>query len=465
MTKGGAAKGELVLAMFELANSFRHGWGVKKDAAAARQYYETAANLGDTDAMNEAGWCYLEGFGGKKDKVSHPRANLGKWQRARRKKEDVLRKPHLSCIRIMRRHISPTASLFGQRRAERLTVHCSSKRLSSLDWRKRREARRLATPGKHTFPFFSLARLFCFTPCPALPVQTEDCHASRDSTCIPSRYRQMTMTMTIDTLNGPREASSLHLRTPWSPQMIAMRHRNPPCGSCSVLPHLSRTRRAALRFPGGEGGGGRVSGSCNNSHFSNTCGFVTGTPERDPGRGGKQASACQGGRWCEDALALKASPPASHRTSMTGTLMVIFSFPFFSSLVSAAAPRAAEEARLGPHPGLCAWLPQLRHAATNPSQAAAEANPACLRKRSCSLAVHTRGSASVVSAHRHARLACTVPSPPGGWHHTLTRTHTDTHTHTHTPLPDHFTTALDRAMTGMFVRLGDQVRAHARYCP
>lgn len=25
---------------------------------------------GDTDAMNEAAWCYLEGFGGKKDKVS-----------------------------------------------------------------------------------------------------------------------------------------------------------------------------------------------------------------------------------------------------------------------------------------------------------------------------------------------------------------------------------------------------------
>lgn len=70
MKKGGAAKGELVLAIFELANCFRNGWGVDKDPAAARQYYETAANLGDTDAMNEAAWCYLEGFGGKKDKVS-----------------------------------------------------------------------------------------------------------------------------------------------------------------------------------------------------------------------------------------------------------------------------------------------------------------------------------------------------------------------------------------------------------
>lgn len=70
MRKGGAAKGELVLAIFELANCFRNGWGVPVDKVAARQYYETAANLGDTDAMNEAAWCYLEGFGGKKDKVS-----------------------------------------------------------------------------------------------------------------------------------------------------------------------------------------------------------------------------------------------------------------------------------------------------------------------------------------------------------------------------------------------------------
>jgi len=70
MKKGGAAKGELVLAIFELANCFRNGWGVAVDKKAAREYYETAANLGDTDAMNEAAWCYLEGFGGKKDKVS-----------------------------------------------------------------------------------------------------------------------------------------------------------------------------------------------------------------------------------------------------------------------------------------------------------------------------------------------------------------------------------------------------------
>ena len=71
MKKGGAAKGELVLAIFELGNCYRHAWGVpKKDPVAARHYYETAANLGDLDAMNEIAWCYLEGFGCKKDKVS-----------------------------------------------------------------------------------------------------------------------------------------------------------------------------------------------------------------------------------------------------------------------------------------------------------------------------------------------------------------------------------------------------------
>lgn len=69
MKKGGAAKGELVLAIYELANSFRHGWGVQKDMVAARKYYETAANLGDTDAMNEVARCCESGQGGPKDRV------------------------------------------------------------------------------------------------------------------------------------------------------------------------------------------------------------------------------------------------------------------------------------------------------------------------------------------------------------------------------------------------------------
>lgn len=39
--KGGAAKGELVLAIFELANCFRHGWGIPKDTVAAKHVCST----------------------------------------------------------------------------------------------------------------------------------------------------------------------------------------------------------------------------------------------------------------------------------------------------------------------------------------------------------------------------------------------------------------------------------------
>ena len=37
LNKGGAAKGELVLAIFELANCFRNGWDVERDPVAAKQ--------------------------------------------------------------------------------------------------------------------------------------------------------------------------------------------------------------------------------------------------------------------------------------------------------------------------------------------------------------------------------------------------------------------------------------------
>lgn len=71
-----------MLAIYELANCFRNGWGIEKDPVAARLYYETAANLGDTDAMNECAWCYLEGFGGKKDKVFPTASSVrcGNWE-------------------------------------------------------------------------------------------------------------------------------------------------------------------------------------------------------------------------------------------------------------------------------------------------------------------------------------------------------------------------------------------------
>lgn len=68
LLSGGNMKGDLILAIFELGNCFRHGWGVDVDKDLARNYYETAANLGDSDAMYETAWCYETGFGMKKNK-------------------------------------------------------------------------------------------------------------------------------------------------------------------------------------------------------------------------------------------------------------------------------------------------------------------------------------------------------------------------------------------------------------
>ncbi|KAF9931974.1 hypothetical protein FBU30_009153 [Linnemannia zychae] len=62
-----AAKGELVLAIYELGICFRHGWGVDKNKKTAAYYFEIAANLGDPDAQNDLAWCYYHGVGVKKD--------------------------------------------------------------------------------------------------------------------------------------------------------------------------------------------------------------------------------------------------------------------------------------------------------------------------------------------------------------------------------------------------------------
>jgi TPR repeat protein len=40
-----AAKGELVMAIYELGVSFRHGWGVYKDKKTACYYFKIAAEL------------------------------------------------------------------------------------------------------------------------------------------------------------------------------------------------------------------------------------------------------------------------------------------------------------------------------------------------------------------------------------------------------------------------------------
>ncbi|CAF9921267.1 MAG: hypothetical protein GOMPHAMPRED_002274 [Gomphillus americanus] len=65
-------RGELTLAIYELGNCHRNGWGVAKSPALAMQYFETAAELGDVDAMIEIAMAWEKGVkgwqGGKKDR-------------------------------------------------------------------------------------------------------------------------------------------------------------------------------------------------------------------------------------------------------------------------------------------------------------------------------------------------------------------------------------------------------------
>ncbi|KAI0641126.1 hypothetical protein C8Q79DRAFT_991789 [Trametes meyenii] len=73
----GAVKSELVLAIYEVGQSFFHGWGVEKDKVMAVQYFRVAARLGDPDAQQELAFCLLNGKGCKKDK-----RESAKWYRA-----------------------------------------------------------------------------------------------------------------------------------------------------------------------------------------------------------------------------------------------------------------------------------------------------------------------------------------------------------------------------------------------
>ncbi|KAG0171360.1 hypothetical protein DFQ28_004434 [Apophysomyces sp. BC1034] len=61
------SKGELIMAIYELGVSFRHGWGCKKNKSTAVYFFKIAADLGDPDAQNDLGHCYYHGHGTKKD--------------------------------------------------------------------------------------------------------------------------------------------------------------------------------------------------------------------------------------------------------------------------------------------------------------------------------------------------------------------------------------------------------------
>ncbi|KAI8391048.1 uncharacterized protein BYT42DRAFT_555412 [Radiomyces spectabilis] len=62
-----ASQSELVMAIYELGVSFRHGWGCKKNKETAVYFFKIAADLGDADAQNDLGHCYYYGHGVKKD--------------------------------------------------------------------------------------------------------------------------------------------------------------------------------------------------------------------------------------------------------------------------------------------------------------------------------------------------------------------------------------------------------------
>ncbi|CAO3597175.1 unnamed protein product [Absidia cylindrospora] len=62
-----ASKGELIMSIYELGVSFRHGWGCRKNKETAVYFFKIAADLGDADAQNDLGHCYYHGQGVKKD--------------------------------------------------------------------------------------------------------------------------------------------------------------------------------------------------------------------------------------------------------------------------------------------------------------------------------------------------------------------------------------------------------------
>jgi TPR repeat protein len=60
-------KAQFALGVYELGMSYSKGWGVKQDKALALRCFEVAGGWGDADALAEAGFCYAEGVGTKKD--------------------------------------------------------------------------------------------------------------------------------------------------------------------------------------------------------------------------------------------------------------------------------------------------------------------------------------------------------------------------------------------------------------
>ncbi|KAF2459704.1 hypothetical protein BDY21DRAFT_369669 [Lineolata rhizophorae] len=60
-------RAQFALGVYELGVSYMNGWGIQQDKALAVRCFEIAGGWGDADALAEAGFCYTEGIGVKKD--------------------------------------------------------------------------------------------------------------------------------------------------------------------------------------------------------------------------------------------------------------------------------------------------------------------------------------------------------------------------------------------------------------
>jgi len=58
---------QFALSVYELGVSHMNGWGIEQDKKLALRCFEIAASWGDVDALAEAGFCYAQGIGCKKD--------------------------------------------------------------------------------------------------------------------------------------------------------------------------------------------------------------------------------------------------------------------------------------------------------------------------------------------------------------------------------------------------------------
>ncbi|KAK6604391.1 hypothetical protein H4I95_06294 [Botrytis cinerea] len=60
-------KAQFALSIYELGVSHMNGWGIEQDKVLALRCFEIAGSWGDGDALAEAGFCYAQGVGCKKD--------------------------------------------------------------------------------------------------------------------------------------------------------------------------------------------------------------------------------------------------------------------------------------------------------------------------------------------------------------------------------------------------------------